>query len=299
MNIGIDILGSSNRPEALFEAALDFCKNKSIILHVFGPKIADVPHVIWHESTHAVSMDACGTSSAAFLNTSMAQGITALKEGLIDAFISCGNTAALLTYSTLQLPKLPNVLRLALLAQLGTKKQNCFVMDVGASTQATAQHLYIFSLMGKAVYRALFGKNPKFGLLNMASEKGKGPSNLKTCFEKLSPDPDFLGNVEPDSIFKGDVPLVLTDGFTGNIFLKTAEAVAQMTLDKKIENSSYNPQAYPGALLCGADRLVFKVHGKGDTRALQKTLQEAIALIESDFLTRVKNEISALKEEPL
>ena len=153
--------------------------------------------------------------------------------------------------------------------------------------------------MGKAAYRALFGKNPSFGLLNMASEKGKGPMHLKNCFEKLSNDPDFLGNVEPDKIFAGQVPLVLTDGFTGNIFLKTAEAVACMALDKQIEGSPYNPQAYPGALLCGADRLVFKVHGKGDTRALQKTLQEAIALIQSDFLTRVKNEISALKEEPL
>jgi glycerol-3-phosphate acyltransferase PlsX len=154
-------------------------------------------------------------------------------------------------------------------------------------------------MLGKAYYRALFNETPNFGLLNMASEKGKGPTHLKACYEKLSYDPNFIGNVEPDTIFKGDCPLVLTDGFTGNIFLKTAEAVAQMTLGEKIEDSPFNPQAYPGAVLCGADRLVLKVHGKGDTRALQKTLQEAVALLKGDFLTRVKNEISALKEESI
>lgn len=297
MKIGIDLLGSENNPQALLEAALQIHSSHSFQLHAFGPKLPGYNNVVWHESENYVSMSDTGVLSAQNKNTSMFKGIEALKNGVIDAFISCGNTAALLTYSNLYLNKFPSVKRLGLLAQVGTKKGTCYVIDVGANINASIHQLIQFSLMGSATFKALNNRDPKFGILNIASEKGKGPKEVIELYNHFEKHPHFLGFVEPSMIFQGLCDLVITDGFSGNIFLKTAEAVAQMTMGNDNESLKYNPSSYPGAIFCGAENLVMKCHGEGNTRALKKTIEEALRLISCDYLTRVKQEISALKEE--
>lgn len=297
MKIGIDLLGSENTPEALLKAAYDLTQSFSFTLHAFGTKIDGYEGVVWHETSKHVSMNDIGVRSAASKDTSMFLGLTALKKGTIDAFISCGNTAALLTYTHLLIDKLPGVKRLALLATLGTKHEPCYVIDVGANLSSSNFQLTQFAMMGSATYRALKGQEARFGILNIASEKGKGPEALTKLYSIMENNPHFVGYVEPKDVFEGKCHLVITDGFTGNILLKTAEAVAQMTLGSHIKDTNYDPSSYPGAVLCGADKLVMKCHGIGDTRALQKTIEEVLRLHSRNYITRVKQEISALKED--
>jgi len=297
VKLGIDLLGSENTPQALLKAALDINSLFSFELHAFGSPILSDPRIIWHKSESFVSMHDVGVHSAQDKTTSMFQGLQALKEGVIDAFISCGNTAALLTYSHLFLPKLPGVKRLGLLAQIGTKNGRAYVIDVGANVASNVHQLHQFTLMGAATFKALHSYDAKIGILNIASEKGKGPKDLTTLYTLLEKNINFVGFVEPYNVFNGVCDLVITDGFSGNILLKTAEAVARMTLGQNIVSTPYDPSSYPGALLCGAEQLVMKIHGIGDTRALQKTIEEVIRLHSRNYITRVKQEISALKEE--
>ncbi len=297
MNIGIDLLGSENSPKALLDSALEFSALHPFKLHAFGPKLTDCSELIWHECNHEVRMETAGIAAAASETTSMSLGLEALKAGVIDVFISCGNTAALLTYSHFLLNKLPGVKRLGLLAQIGTAKKPCYMIDVGANIGSSPYQLHQFTLIGHATYKVLHGSCPKIGILNIASEKGKGPAYAVELFKRLEQHPDFIGFIEPQALFQGACDLVITEGFCGNILLKTAEAVAKMTLGSAIGATCFDPSSYPGALLCGADNLVMKCHGIGDTRALQRTLQEALRLKSQNYLTRVKQEISALKEE--
>lgn len=299
MKIGIDLLGSENTPEALLKAAYDLTQSLSFSLHAFGKKIDGYDNIVWHEAETSVSMSDVGVRSASSEETSMYKGLKALHDEEIDAFISCGNTAALLTYTHLLIPRLPGVKRIGLLAKIGTKNNSCYVIDVGANLNLSTFQLQQFALLGSATHRALYDKEANIGILNIASEKGKGPDHLKKLYSLMENNPYFIGYVEPKDVFDGKCHLVVTDGFTGNILLKTAEAVAQMTLGSKISETDYDPSSYPGALLCGAEKLVMKCHGVGDTRALQKTIEEALRLHSRNYLTRVKQEISALKEEPL
>jgi phosphate acyltransferase len=299
VKIGIDLLGSENAPEALLKAAYDLTQSFSFTLHTFGQKIPGYDSVVWHETAHQVLMSDIGVKAASSHETSMYIGLKALQEGLIDAFISCGNTAALLTYTHLLIPKLPGVKRAGLLAKLGTKNNSCYVIDVGANLNLSALQLQQFALIGSATHRALKDEEAKIGILNIACEKGKGPEHLKKLYSLMENNPHFVGYVEPKDVFEGKCHLVITDGFTGNILLKTAEAVAQMTLGSKISETEYDPSSYPGALLCGAEKLVMKCHGVGDTRALQKTIEEVLRLNSRNYLTRVKQEISALGDNPL
>lgn len=297
MRVGLDLMGSDNAPEALLNAALELKKTKDFQLHVFGKFIEGFDNVIWHQSESFVSMDDVGVSAASSKNTSMYYGIQALESGIIDAFISCGNTAALLTYSNLYLSKLAHIKRLGLLAQLGTQDGRCFVIDVGANMAPSLLQLVQFNIIGRAAFKALYDREPRIGILNIAKEKGKGPKLSLELFKLLEKDENFVGFIEPCHIFEGDVDLVITDGFSGNILLKTAEAVASMVINEHHIDSIYEPSTYPGAFLCGADRLVMKVHGEGNTRALQKTIEETLRLLSRNYLTRVKQEISALKED--
>lgn len=299
MKIGIDLLGSENAPEALLKAAYDLAQSLTFSLHVFGNKISGYDTVVWHEATKQVDIADIGVRAASSHETSMYKGLKALQEGHIDAFISCGNTAALLTYTHLLIPKLPKIKRLGLLARLGTTNHNCYVIDVGANLKLSVFQMQQFSLLGAATYRALKDEEATIGLLNIASEKGKGPEHLKKLYSVMENNPHFIGYVEPKDVFEGKCHLVITDGFTGNILVKTAEAVAQMTLGYHISKTEYDPSSYPGALLCGAEKLVMKCHGVGDTRALQKTIEEVLRLNSRNYLTRVKQEINALEGESL
>lgn len=214
--------------------------------------------------------------------SSMAIGLRELSEGKTDAFITHGNTGALTTLSSWQLPKLPKTLRPALLAAIPTKGTKAVIVDAGASVVASANHLLQFALFGVSYQKSHGILNPRVGLLNIGVEDGKGRSEHKIFHKKveeLKPF-TFVGNIESQDVFNGKADVVVTDGFSGNLFLKTAEA-------------SFNflqtaPFIFPGAVLAGIDGLVIKCHGNSSHEHFLLAASEAFFLLEKEFLHKVK-----------
>lgn len=247
-------------------------------------------------------------------NSSLCQGVQMLQEKEIDAFISAGNTGALIASATLTLSKLPGIDRPALLTLLPTVgAQSVAVLDVGANTSAKAEHLLQYAAMGIAFQKSCGVEHPTVGLLNIGSEAGKGTPEVREAYRHLSEwnlaDPSrpiFIGNVEGRDAFNGHVDVIVTDGFTGNIFLKTAEGIASFILSQiEEEKETYAPLAdllsglrkrlhyaeYPGAVVCGIEGIVMKCHGDGRPSAFRESLKEICHLLENDFLDKIRDSL--------
>lgn len=161
-------------------------------------------------------------------HSSLMQGINMLREGALDVLLSIGNTGALVTAATLSLPLLPGVRRLGLLAYVPTRQNLTAVIDVGATLEPTVADLMQWVRLGVDYLRSRKGiAIPRVGLLNIGSEDYKGTALQHAVYAQLSqyPEISFIGNVESERVYQGAVDLLITDGYSGNIFLKTSEAV--------------------------------------------------------------------------
>jgi glycerol-3-phosphate acyltransferase PlsX len=210
------------------------------------------------------------------------------------------------------LGNIPGILRPALLARMPTKKHPVTVLDVGANVQVKAAHLVQFAKMG-AVYCHIHGiEKPTVGLLNIGSEPIKGTSELRLAYQELQMMSHnafrFAGNIEGKSVFEGDVDVLVTDGFTGNIFLKTAEGIASLILDRfgslmpPGEYQKLHPQIqdlastlhyaeHPGALLAGVRGIAIKCHGYSTPQAFEKAVLGAIALVQGGFSQTIQQRL--------
>ena len=248
-------------------------------------------------------------------NSSLCTGIRMLKEGHLQAFISAGNTGALIGFAKLELPPLPKVERPALLTLLPTRLNEIAVLDVGANTSYKANHLIQFAAMGVAYQKSRGVNIPKVGLLNIGSEAKKGTPELQLVYNQLlassRENPTsfcFAGNIEGRDVFHGEIDVLVTDGFTGNVFLKTAEGIASVILESlessPLEDCSPHIKGilaelrqrlhyteYPGALLCGVEGIVIKCHGNASTQSVLRSITTAERLIEHSFLEKVKEEL--------
>lgn len=247
-------------------------------------------------------------------HSSLVKGIHLLRDKEIDAFVSCGNTGALIACSVIHLPLLPGITHPALLAHLPTKKGQVAVLDVGGNFLGKAEHLVKFAFLGAAYQHILHDiQLPKVGLLNVGVEAYKGTSELARAYELLTArghetpsSIDFLGNVEGRDLFMGFVDVLVTDGFTGNVLLKTAEGAASFIFDsfqdtlKKHSDVSFekefkelkkrfNYAEYPGAFVCGIDGIVIKVHGNAIAESLLASILSAIDCLEEQVLPRIKS----------
>ncbi len=239
-------------------------------------------------------------------NSSLCQGIRFLKEKRIDAFISAGNTGALLACSATTLKKLPGIARPALLTVIPCKNKEVAVLDVGATTICKKSHLLQFAMMGIAYQRSRGILQPTVGLLNIGSEAQKGtPEHIKTyeALAELSRNfsyPMFQGNKEGRDVFDGTVDVLVTDGFTGNIFLKTAEGIASFIF-KELQEKVNSPEIssllqrfdyaeYAGALLCGIEGIVIKCHGLSQPKTFKQSFLSAIHLKEHSFLEKISKQ---------
>lgn len=247
-------------------------------------------------------------------NSSLVQGIDSLKEGLVDAFVSPGNTGALIVASKLKLQMLPSIRRPALLATLPTKKGTVSVVDVGGNVACKAQHLLQFALMGAAFQRCAHDNpTPRVGLLNIGVESLKGTPELRKAYQELQQIQEkhsinFVGNIEARELFKGEVDVLVTDGFSGNVLLKTAEGVSEFIFESLHHrfrgqfseemhhqlNSfqrHFDYAEYPGALVCGVDGVVIKCHGSSSVLSLLNGIMGASTLYEKEFLKKLKEEL--------
>lgn len=238
-----------------------------------------------------------------------------LQEKKLDAFISAGNTGALVASAKMCLRMLPGIARPALLALMPTQKKEVAVIDIGANISYKVEHLLQFAQMGIAYQKSRGINYPTVGLLNIGTEQKKGTPTLREAYKQLqalnqtsSASPTFVGNIEGRDVFKGGIDILVTDGFTGNIFLKTAEGIASFILDELWERMEQEAtlsvkQAFgslhhrlshtefPGAIICGIDGVVVKCHGNAAPAALISSIKGAIRLVEHQFLSKIKAQL--------
>jgi glycerol-3-phosphate acyltransferase PlsX len=246
-------------------------------------------------------------------NSSMGVGVRLVQEREIDAFVSLGNTGALVAFSRLALPLLPTIEKPALLATLPTLTRKVGVLDVGAHVLVKPENFIDYAKLGVA-FRTLFHgiTDPKVGLLNIGTEEIKGTKDVQEAFTSLQEHfkggaATFVGNIEGREVFQGKVDVLVTDGFTGNVFLKTCEGASLFLLDylrsyfsqessegcgKKLLrhfHEQFNYTENPGAFLCGLEGIVVKCHGYSNSRALINGIQGAIELVKKDIITQMKS----------
>lgn len=322
--IGIDLLGSDIPPAELLKASLSFAKElkPSVHLTLLGdlPLFEDVrptANVLFHTVKNAIAMDdAPLTAIRRKRDSSLCTGIRLLNEGKLHAFVSAGNTGALMACAKIELPELPHVERPALMTLLPTRQNEIAVVDVGANTTYKAKHLVQFALMGIAYQKSRGIKSPKVGLLNIGSEAKKGTPELQLAYNQLlamsahkKAGFSFVGNIEGRDVFEGAIDVLVTDGFTGNVFLKTAEGIASVILDElhstsmEKESPSHlkaivsemrqrlNYAEYPGAILCGIDGIIIKCHGNSSPLSMIRSITTASRLVEHRFLDCLKDEL--------
>lgn len=250
-------------------------------------------------------------------NNSMAIGLSLVKENKAEAFVSAGNTGAVFFNAIKILDRLPKISRPALAAIIPVKTGKCVFMDTGANADCRPDFLLEFAVMGSVYAGKVFGlTSPKVGLLSNGEESGKGNQLVKDAFPLLeSSGLNFYGNIEPKEIYAGNVNCVVTDGFSGNVFLKTSEAVGKMITDLlKVNISSrflskigyllakpafvglkkmMDPSETGAAILLGVNGLVFVGHGRSDARALVSAVKLARNTVKSGFMSAMKNEIQS------
>lgn len=241
---------------------------------------------------------------------SMFTGMKLLKEKKIDALLSTGNTGALIASATMTLPMLSGISRAALITLLPTQKDPVAVIDVGANIECSPVHLVHFAKMGIAYQKSRGIKKPIVGLLNIGTEEKKGRRELRETYQLLQEfnqeEAPFAGNIEGKEVFTGNIHVLVTDGFTGNIFLKTAEGISSFILEtmhknkslipfskpllKRLEEELYSAE-YPGAILCGVDGIIVKCHGDASPEALKYGFKGAVKLVQNDFLSKIKSQL--------
>lgn len=248
-------------------------------------------------------------------DSSMRVGINLVKSGEASACVSAGNTGALMATARYVLKTLPGIDRPAIASYLPTKKGQVCMLDLGANTDCTAEHLLQFALMGSTLTTALEHKpNPSIGLLNIGSEDIKGNEIVKQAAELLrASDLNFYGNIEGNDIFKGTTDVVVCDGFVGNVALKTTEGLAQMlggflreefrrnlftklaaivalpvlnSFKRRVDHRRYN-----GASFLGLRGIVVKSHGSADIFAFRCAIERAAEEAREDMLQHISEHI--------
>lgn len=262
-------------------------------LTVFASRI-EIVH-----AAQVVAMDAMPQVAMRVKDSSMRVAINLVKENSAQAIISAGNTGALMAISRYVLHTMNGIDRPAIAKILPTITGNVCVLDLGANIESTPEHLFQFAIMGTQLMKAASKKSaPSVGLLNIGSEEIKGHEGIKQASELLkNSNLNFYGNVEGDDINKGTVDVIVCDGFTGNVALKTIEGVAKMiatflkeeftssTLSKIMASAAYpvlkrikdrlDPRKYNGAILIGLNAPVIKSHGGADEVAFYYALEQA------------------------
>lgn len=311
-HIGIDLLGSDVSPQELLQAIIEFHPQlkETISLTLLGDVVLfqhapDPPNgILFHSVKDVIMMEDDPLYAIRHKRqSSLYLGIQMLKEGHLDAFISSGNTGALMAASKLLLSTLPGVQRPALLTLLPTRTSDLAVLDVGANTSYKAKHLVQFASMGAAFQKTRGISHPKVGLLNIGSEAKKGTPELRAAYEAIKESASsftFVGNIEAREVFQGGIDVLVTDGFTGNILLKTAEGIGMVILEE-LEDAAQAKDLtlkaalaglrqhlhyadYPGALLCGVQGIVIKCHGNATTQSVLASIASAHRLVEHRFL---------------
>jgi glycerol-3-phosphate acyltransferase PlsX len=288
----------------------------SVQLKKQGVSSQDQQLLIEH-STEVVTMDELPSHALRNKkNSSMRVAINLVKEQRAAACVSAGNTGALMATARFVLKTLPGIDRPAIIAELPTKKGRTRVIDLGANVDSCAEHLFQFAVMGSALIQALDKKKPTIAILNIGVEEIKGNDQVKRTAHMLSECNvmNYVGYVEADHIYSGEVDLIVCDGFVGNVALKASEGLARMLVAFLKESFNRNwwtklvglcaspalshfrkhmdPARYNGASLIGLNGIVVKSHGGASDIAFGFAIEEAMLQVKNKVVDLVRYEIA-------
>ena len=325
MRIVLDAMGSDHHPDPEVQAAVTAVQKfgDEILLvgneDILKPKLealgaSDKVKVI-HAPEVLEMTDKPAASARGKAQNSMAVGMDLLKSGEGDAFVTAGNTGGAMVNGLFRLGRIRGVKRPALTGVFPTRSGQCVVLDIGANADCKPEYLLQFALMGSIYAEKIYKvPNPRVALMSNGEEPGKGNELVKAAYELLADsDLNFVGNVEAKEVYGGQVDVVVTDGFTGNVFLKTSEAVAKfMTSLLKEElmrstitkigaalakpafdtlRSTMNSDEIGAIPLLGLDGLVLVGHGRSNAAALVSAVRAARNAVEVDLLGAVREGI--------
>lgn len=319
IKIVVDAMGGDNGSSIVVEAIKKFLEdNKDVEITLVGKKeelsslenscrIIDAPDI--------VPMEAGALEVMRLKNSSMMVAIKTLKDEGLDAVVSCGSTGGFLSASTINLKMIPGVKRAALVAPFPTaiKGKNVVILDIGANNENSPEELAQFALMGKLYSQAVYGvEKPNVYLLSNGVEEGKGSPEVKAAYKLLKDSgfEGFKGNVEARYALTGEADVIVTDGFSGNVFLKGNEGIAKLMsslIKKAFKRNLWSKLGYlhvrkgmkemsdtldykktGGAMLLGINGNVVKAHGSSDAQSFYYALLVAKKLAEKDVVNQIK-----------
>ena len=334
MKILLDAMGGDNAPEETIKGAVSAINEvqAEIILigqeKVIREKVKEIynksleeisPRLSIHNAEETIEMEDIPTQAIKNKkDSSMVVGFNMLKEGKGDVFISAGNSGALLTGATLLVGRIKGIDRPALAGILPAYHGSLVLMDCGANTNCKPLNLLQFAQMSSIyIHNTLGKKNPRIGLLNIGTEETKGNELVRNSYQLLKKyskelNLNFIGNIEGRDAFLGDVDIVIADGFTGNVFLKSVEGIGKLvkkSLKESLMHSIWSKigsiptlpslkrfskmvdyKEYGGALFLGVQKPVVKAHGSSDEKLFKFTIKQAEKFVENkavDHLTEI------------
>ncbi len=329
IKIAVDAMGGDNSPKKIIDGIIHhFSKNKDVFYKIFGDeekiinciqnKINKEHYKIVNTLNKVSSEDSPLEGAKRGKDTSMWLAIESVKNKDCDVVISAGNTGALLVISKLNLKMIENIDKPALSALWPNKKGMSVVLDLGANIECSSKNLFDFSVMGASLYKSLYpNETPNVALLNIGSEELKGNETIKETYKKLNEkkynDFNFDGYIEGNELMNGDVNVIVADGFSGNVALKTAEGTANFMTDelKKALSGTFigkissllniknlkkfkkrlDPRLYNGAIFIGLDSPVVKSHGGTDYIGFSNSLDVCCRIIKGNLIDKIKKNI--------
>ena len=329
ITIALDAMGGDHGPSVVVPAALSAVDRierlKAVLVgdsdriaaELSGYRHADRVRV--HHAGEEVGMD---EPPAQALRTkrdsSMRVALDLVADGEADACVSAGNTGALLAIARFVLKTLSGIDRPAIISALPSRGGHTHVLDLGASVDATPEHLFQFAVMGSTLVSAVHHlPEPRIGLLNVGEEEIKGHERVREAAPLIArSDLNYIGFVEGDGLFSGDADVVVCDGFAGNIALKSSEGAARMIGDMirgEFRRTGFNriaglvarpalravarrmdPRTYNGAIFVGLRGTVVKSHGRADAHSFANAIREAIVEVENNVPARIAEHLDRL-----
>lgn len=339
MNILLDAMGGDKAPDANIKGAIKAINQikaevtligkeeiiRSKIKEFFGKEMEEIsPRLKIKNTTETIEMEDQPTVAIKRKkDSSMVVGFKMLKEGEGDVFISAGNSGALLAGATLLVGRIKGIDRPALAGILPAYKSRLVLMDCGANTNCKPINLLQFAQMSTIYLRNTFGiEKPAIGLLNIGTEETKGNELVRESYQLLKEkaeelDINFVGNVEGRDAFSGKIDAIVTDGFTGNVFLKTTEGIGKFVKRSLVESFTQNLftkisyliakkpikslskamdyKSYGGALFLGVKKPVVKAHGSSDEVLFEYTIKQAEKFVENKAVDKMIEEFEKNK----
>ena len=330
IKIAVDAMGGENSPKKIIKGIeIHSSASSNIFYNIFGdqriiqPMLSETNinknrYKIIHTEKLIRDEDSPLTAAKKGRDTSMWLSIESLKKMESDAIVSAGNTGALFVIAKLNLKMIDKIEKPALSALWPNKNGMNIVLDLGANIDCSEKNLVDFSLMGSALHKSLFeNEEAKVALLNIGSEELKGNNIIKNTYQILNEKKNnlfkFMGYIEGNHIMDGNVNVIVTDGFTGNVALKTAEGTANFITSelKNAMSSSFvgkisaflnirnlkkfknklDPRLYNGAILLGLDKPVIKSHGSTDEIGFANSLKVCEKIIKGRLIDKIKKNI--------